>query len=282
MRKNPLPEPHLVLREVRLQKGAEWRPQFRGWCLLQTGSGASYWQEAGVMREVPPESALIFPAEAPGILRASQLNDVAIRHFCVEPGKLLGLLTVREQHVLQQIAHRKNPVARLFPPSSPAMEPMKALPANGSDCPATTRLRLLEVFMNLFESEIMGEPALTAPCTNGRNRFRQIMNQMTVTDFVDLSIADLAPMVPCSPRHFNRLFREELGASFREKQIELRMARACELLAASDAKVVDVALESGYQSSSVFSDLFKRHVGTSPGQWRLRGFKSAPLSRVRH
>ena len=96
----------------------------------------------------------------------------------------------------------------------------------------------------------------------------RLLNQMAASEFVELSISDLAPMMSCSPRHLNRLFREELGASFREKQIELRMAKACELLASSNAKVVEVALESGYQSSSVFSELFKRHLGVSPGQWR--------------
>ena len=87
-------------------------------------------------------------------------------------------------------------------------------------------------------------------------------------------------MLPCSPRHLNRLFREELGASFREKQIELRLARACELLSTSNAKVVDVALESGYQSSSVFSGLFKKHFGVSPGQWRRLRLKSEAAPRV--
>jgi AraC-like DNA-binding protein len=72
----------------------------------------------------------------------------------------------------------------------------------------------------------------------------------------------------CSPRHLSRLFRQEVGASFREKQTEVRLARACELLATSNVKVVDVALTSGYQSPSLFNLVFKRHFGMSPGKWR--------------
>jgi len=60
----------------------------------------------------------------------------------------------------------------------------------------------------------------------------------------------------------------------------LRLAKACELLASSNAKVVDVALESGYQSSSVFSELFKKHIGVSPGQWRRLRLKSPAPSRL--
>ena len=105
---------------------------------------------------------------------------------------------------------------------------------------------------------------------------------MAASEFVELSVSDLAPRMSCSRRHLNRLFREELGASFREKQIELRLARACDLLATSNAKVVDVALESGYQSSSVFSELFKRHLGVSPGQWRRQRLKLRAPSRIHH
>jgi AraC-like DNA-binding protein len=45
--------------------------------------------------------------------------------------------------------------------------------------------------------------------------------------------------------------------------------------------VVDVAMESGYQSSSVFSELFKRHLGVSPGKWRRKGLKFKTASRIR-
>jgi transcriptional regulator GlxA family with amidase domain len=145
---------------------------------------------------------------------------------------------------------------------------------------ASMRLRLLQLFMDAFELEIDQETPTAAPSMDGRARFRQILNQMPAADFVEMSVSDLAPMMSCSPRHLNRLFREELGFSFREKQIELRLARACELLANSNSKVVDVALESGYQSSSVFSGLFKKHFGVSPGQWRRQRLKSETAPRL--
>ena len=44
--------------------------------------------------------------------------------------------------------------------------------------------------------------------------------------------------------------------------------RARELLATTKSKVVDVALESGYQSLSLFNFMFNRRFGMSPGRWR--------------
>jgi AraC-like DNA-binding protein len=85
---------------------------------------------------------------------------------------------------------------------------------------------------------------------------------------LDLAFADLVQKTKCTPRHLSRVFRETLGMSFREKQTEIRLNRARELLATTGYKVVDVALESGYQSLSLFNLMFKRRFGVSPARWR--------------
>ena len=47
-----------------------------------------------------------------------------------------------------------------------------------------------------------------------------------------------------------------------------RMQLAASLLRDSEAKVVDVALEVGYESEAAFCRAFKRIVGATPGAWR--------------
>jgi AraC-like DNA-binding protein len=54
-----------------------------------------------------------------------------------------------------------------------------------------------------------------------------------------------------------------------------RMQRAAGLLRDTAAKVVDIALEVGYESEAAFSRAFRRVVGVPPGAWR-RGRRSAP------
>ncbi|HEY3860789.1 MAG TPA: AraC family transcriptional regulator [Verrucomicrobiae bacterium] len=276
MRTLPQFEPHLAIREIRLPKGAEWKPRFRGWCLAHIGSGISYWQEQNDAREVPAGSTLVLSAEARGAVRASQLSEVAITYFCVETGKLSGLLSLGEQHFLKQAAGHKAQAVRVLPPGGP----MLALRPCFSASDSSMRLRLVQLFMDLFEWEPGRDSSTPKTWMDGRDRFRKIMNQMAASEFVQLSVSDLAPMMSCSTRHVHRLFRKELGASFREKQIELRLNRACELLAGSGAKVVEVALESGYQSSSVFSELFKRRFGVSPGRWRRQQYSARPAARI--
>jgi AraC-like DNA-binding protein len=54
-----------------------------------------------------------------------------------------------------------------------------------------------------------------------------------------------------------------------------RMQLAAGRLRDTTAKVVDIALEVGYESEAAFSRAFRRVVGMAPGAWR-RGQRSAP------
>jgi AraC-like DNA-binding protein len=68
----------------------------------------------------------------------------------------------------------------------------------------------------------------------------------------------------------SRVFYDVIGMSFREKRAEIRLALARDLLATSQAKVVDVAFKSGYKSLSLFNRMFTRRFGISPGRWRQK------------
>jgi len=48
----------------------------------------------------------------------------------------------------------------------------------------------------------------------------------------------------------------------------LRLERAAHLLSRSENKIVDVALESGFASVSLFNALFKRRFHIAPREWR--------------
>lgn len=246
-------------------------PYFRGWCLLQIRQGVCYLQQTNQTVELSPGSSMVFTEAAGGRLRASQLGEVAISYFCMEPEKLTGLLSLTERESLKKAARRHDLAVQALSATHPISERFNHLCQNQNETNVSLRLQLLQLFVDLFAREMAEAPTVSL---DGRGRLRQLLNQMAESEFVELSLSDLEPQMQCSTRHLSRLFREEVGTSFREKQMAIRLEKACELLTSSNAKVVDVALESGYQSSSVFSELFKKHLGVTPGQWRRRGLKS--------
>ncbi len=55
---------------------------------------------------------------------------------------------------------------------------------------------------------------------------------------------------------------------FRARQIELRLQRARQLLAESNAKIINVAYDSGYRHLGLFNAMFKKRFGVTPSEWR--------------
>jgi AraC-like DNA-binding protein len=79
---------------------------------------------------------------------------------------------------------------------------------------------------------------------------------------------DVAREANLSPTHFSRLFRRHTGRRFSDVLNQLRINRACELLARTDRDLVVVALECGFNEQSYFQKVFRRYTGMTPGTYR--------------
>ena len=84
----------------------------------------------------------------------------------------------------------------------------------------------------------------------------------------DLSLAAVAKRVGLSSFHFHRLFRSAIGETLKQYTQRLRLERAANRLVIHDTTILDVALESGFQSHETFSREFKRRFQVTPRGYR--------------
>ena len=78
-------------------------------------------------------------------------------------------------------------------------------------------------------------------------------------------LSDLAEDVAgCSSGHLARLFRDQLGMSFSDYLIELRLQKAAQLLQRSRQPVYVIARRVGYADPSRFTTHFRRRFGQTP------------------
>src|SRR5687767_1738622 len=84
----------------------------------------------------------------------------------------------------------------------------------------------------------------------------------------DLSLEVLAKRVRLSPFHFHRLFRSAVGETLKQYTQRLRLERAASRLIIHDSTILDVALDSGFQSHETFSREFKRRFQVTPRGYR--------------
>ena len=87
----------------------------------------------------------------------------------------------------------------------------------------------------------------------------------------EFNLARLATDASMSLSHFSRTFRKATGVAPSQYFIQLRMETARQLLLESDASIISIALDVGYNNPSHFTHVFKRHVGVTPRDYRESG-----------
>lgn len=274
MKVEPTYGQHLVIGQVSLGPGSEWTPKPPGWSVLHLASGVGYWMHLHLHRELATGSVVILSPAVQGLIRASQIGEARIHFFNVEPERLTGVLTLAEQRALREAAGKTELSFRFFAPEDTVAVKFRELFAERKDSLLQLRLQLLTLFIRGVSGGLIFEPVEPAG-RSSRNRLEALLQRMPAGGLLDLDFRDLARQLCCSPRHLGRIFNRVVGTSFREKQAEVRLARAQELLATTQSKVCEVAAESGYQSLSLFNLMFKRRLGMTPGEWR-RQLKSQP------
>jgi len=83
-----------------------------------------------------------------------------------------------------------------------------------------------------------------------------------------LDIDELADLVRMSPSHFTRSFHKSVGLTPHRYVIQCRVAKARELLAATNLPLIEIALTMGFSDQSHFSRRFQEIVGVPPGAYR--------------
>lgn len=84
----------------------------------------------------------------------------------------------------------------------------------------------------------------------------------------DLSLEEVANVVHISPCYFSLIFKQEVGMTFVDYLIKVRIEKAKELLAVPGSLSYEVAYQVGYNNPTYFSRLFKKHAGVSPTEFK--------------
>jgi hemolysin activation/secretion protein/AraC-like DNA-binding protein len=268
-------ERHLILQELTLRPSGEWSPPAPGWTVVRVAEGMGYWLQGGGARELKPGDGFVATEISHLVVRASQLGPLKLEYFCVQPQFLNGLITVMEGHKLE--AAEKNLAARaiFFEAAEPIAQKFMRLVAQ----PRHESLMLRSALLQLWSQAVAGVLATTTVDESGhhlRERFRQLVAEMPDAELATHSLPELAEQLHCSERHFSRLFRAEFGVPLRKRQTELRLQRARQLLADANAKIINVAYESGYRHLGLFNAMFKKRFGVTPSEWRQQNVPAAP------
>ncbi len=121
---------------------------------------------------------------------------------------------------------------------------------------------LIELLQRVMDSLAPhAAPDQSAQCARALRFMREHCGEMIVRD-------DAARAAGVSPSHFSRIFKRHAGRGFADLLNQMRVNRACELLARSDRELCLIALDCGFSDQSYFQKVFRRYTGQTPARYR--------------
>jgi AraC-like DNA-binding protein len=85
-----------------------------------------------------------------------------------------------------------------------------------------------------------------------------------------IHLNDMADTAAFSRFHFFRLFKQAYQKTPHQYLTFVRIEYAKRLMMHGNLSIADVCMQSGFESGSSFSSLFKKYTGTSPIAYRLQ------------
>lgn len=105
------------------------------------------------------------------------------------------------------------------------------------------------------------------PVTQTDLEMLELMNHIDANITAGISLHAVAKKAGMSESTFSRRFSAMNGISFKQYVTEKKLQHAIRLLQTTDLKMIDIALDSGFDSISGFYDAFKKKTGTTPSKF---------------
>lgn len=100
------------------------------------------------------------------------------------------------------------------------------------------------------------------------HQLQNILSYLEDNFLSPLTLEDIASHFGYSKSRFSHIFNENVGCSITDYLGFLRSRRAASLLAAEDANITDIAMESGFGSTRSFYRTFQKCFGLTPNEYR--------------
>lgn len=96
----------------------------------------------------------------------------------------------------------------------------------------------------------------------------------------DIELADVASYVSVSQWHFQRIFKALTSETLKTYIRSRRLANALEKLLTTEQRIIEIAVEAGYESQESFTRGFQSAFGLTPNEYRKIGDKHLFLKKL--
>lgn len=127
---------------------------------------------------------------------------------------------------------------------------------------------LLAVLVQSYQQKRVSQPKLIAK--QNQQNMAQIMSYVQLNFKEDMSVSEVAKLFNYSESYFSKLFKKHVGMNFTDYVASIRIDYAHNLLLSSDWRIIDIALDSGFNNPRTFYSAFEKIYQQSPSVYRKK------------
>lgn len=244
--------------------GQDYGPRVRPYHLIHfVMEGSGTLDADGTRTQVGAGDAFLIPADHVAYYAASQSTPWSymwVGFFGIQSSTYMHQLmsAAPDAHAIRHvnIARCADAIEELLQPRPPAPSARDFLLANSI---------LLRVLSYLLEEVPMEEPPRGPASIADEMRLYLDMNYPK-----SLSMKAVAEEFGFHPNYMARVFRERFGVSPKRYVQDLKLKKACGLLASTELPVAAIAYSLGFTDPLAFSKFFRNGMGESPSSYRIR------------
>lgn len=119
-----------------------------------------------------------------------------------------------------------------------------------------------ELFINILQKQSTISLASTPPLVE------MLLSYVHNNPASNISLKNISLEYNVHEKYLGRIFKKHVGESFSEYRNHFRLLRATELIKKGNRKIIDIALDVGYENVTYFNRLFYREYHMSPHDYR--------------
>lgn len=126
--------------------------------------------------------------------------------------------------------------------------------------------QLARAINELFTNILQKQPALSL--TSTPPLVEMLLSYIQNNPDSNISLKNISLEYNVHEKYLGRLFKRHVGTSFSEYRNHFRLLRAAELIKKGNRKIIDIALDVGYENVTYFNRLFYREYNMTPHDYR--------------
>ncbi len=136
---------------------------------------------------------------------------------------------------------------------------------------------LMELFVELLREEKITGRLPEIPSPDAHEVVRIVINYLQ-NHCADATLEKAAAICNYSERQMSRILKAELGYSFAQLRQDIRLKKACAMLAHPGVELKELALVLGFGTESYFGKVFRKEYGVTPREYRAKKNQNVPTT----